>query len=77
MSEKPAYQRTGRNDAIYDDGVIRLNLTVEAYKAKDGKWGEGVHLSSVKPPLASDVLERVVNNIRATLTAEGRHCSIE
>jgi len=77
MSEKPAYQRIGRNDAIYDDGVIKLNLTIEAYKEKDGKWGDGVHLSSVKPPLAPHVLERVANNIRATLQAEGRHCSIE
>jgi len=77
MSEKPAYQRTGRNDAVYDDGVIKLKMTMEAYKAKDGKWGEAVYLSCVKPPLSPDIFERVANNIREALTAEGRHCSIE
>lgn len=81
MSEKPAYQRIGRNDAIYDDGVIKLNLTIEAYKAKDGKWGEAVYvlrpLRELKPPLSPENIEQVVKNIQATLEAEGRHCSIE
>ena len=77
MSEKPAYKRIGRNDAIYDDGVIKLNMTVEAYKAKDGKWGTAVYLSEIKPPLKPDDYKRVANNIQAAVLAEGRHCSIE
>ena len=81
MSEKPAYQRIGRNDAVYDDGVIKLKMTVEAYKAKDGKWGEAVYvlrqLRELNPPLSPERIEQVVKNIQATLAAEGRHCSIE
>jgi hypothetical protein len=76
MTGKPPYQRIGRNDAIYDDGEIKLKLTVEAYKDGDS-WGEAVYLSEIKPPLRPDEYERVANNIRKTLAAEGRLCSIE
>jgi hypothetical protein len=74
---KPVYQRVGRHDAVYDDGIIKLKLTVEDFKAKDGKWGEAVYLSEVKPPLAPEDKERVANNIRNALIAEGQHYSIE
>ena len=76
MLGKLPYQRVGKNDAVYDDGIIKLKLTIEAFKKAD-KWGEAVYLSEIKPPLSPDDKERISANISRSLKAEGRLCSIE